>query len=171
MVPVLILLVDSHPFDTTSKGFSSLRWRYGNFRAQDLTGVFQIRLALSYIQDNLGDGRRAQYQVDLDGQDGLLRVRTSSRYRDGVRHQLLWIAFTNESVEDDENAVVGYYCTCQVEVRTLGTCSHIATVAWFLGYARHQENVKYPPTVLLDRVRDARANANNHFKIEVVEMD
>lgn len=83
----------------------------------------------------------------------------------------MWIAFTNEPVEGDENDVVGYYCTCQVGARTLGTCSHIAAVAWFLGYARHQENVKYPPTVLLDSVRDARANANNHVEIEVVEME
>ncbi|KAL1488511.1 hypothetical protein ABEB36_014976 [Hypothenemus hampei] len=47
------------------------------------------------------------------------------------------------------------YCTCRAGARTLGTCGHVIAVLWFLGYARHNENIKYPSTRLLQTVDDA----------------
>lgn len=73
----------------------------------------------------------------------------------------LWIAYRDERmINDEDNAndstVLSYYCTCKAGARTLGTCAHVASVLWFLGYARHQANVKYPSTRLLHNVLDAR---------------
>lgn len=57
---------------------------------------------------------------------------------------------------NNDPPVLSYYCTCKSGARTLGTCAHIASVVWFLGYARHMENVHYPSTALLENVDNAR---------------
>lgn len=51
--------------------------------------------------------------------------------------------------------IVGYYCTCKSGARTLGTCAHIASVLSYLGYAKHEINIKYPSVDLLNNVSDA----------------
>ena len=41
-------------------------------------------------------------------------------------------------VEHDGKTVTGWYCQCPIGTRIVGCCSHIASVIWFLAYARHQ---------------------------------
>ena len=38
---------------------------------------------------------------------------------------------------DQNDVILGYYCTSQNGARTLGTCAHVASILWYLGYARH----------------------------------
>jgi len=52
--------------------------------------------------------------------------------------------------------VLGYYCTCKAGARTLGTCAHIACIVWYMGYARHENNIKYPSITLLQSVLNAQ---------------
>lgn len=93
---------------------------------------------------------------------GLLRVRAFSRFRNATNYQL-WIAYrsTVEDEMDDEEEDIGtfgifrHYCTCISDARTLGTCAHIASVIWFLGFARHEESVAFPPTRLTREIFDA----------------
>lgn len=44
---------------------------------------------------------------------------------------------------DDKNngyhSILGYYCNCQVGTRTIGCCSHVASVIYYLSYGRYQE--------------------------------
>lgn len=39
--------------------------------------------------------------------------------------------------------VTGWYCSCYIGSRTVGTCSHVASVVWYLGFGRYQ-----PPKVV-----------------------
>lgn len=39
--------------------------------------------------------------------------------------------------------------------RTLGTCTHVASVIWFLGFARYEDAVKYPTNTLFKHILDA----------------
>ena len=55
---------------------------------------------------------------------------------------------------NNQTLIRGYYCTCFSGAWTLGTCAHIASVLWFLGYAQHHANIRYPPTVLQDVILD-----------------
>ena len=32
---------------------------------------------------------------------------------------------------------VRYYCTCKAGARTAVSCAHVASILWYLGYARH----------------------------------
>jgi hypothetical protein len=60
-----------------------------------------------------------------------------------------------DDVDDEREVILGYYCTCRSGARTVGTCAHVASVLWYLGYARHQPNVRYPSSSLLNKILDA----------------
>ncbi|KAM0727894.1 hypothetical protein ACS0PU_005363 [Formica fusca] len=127
---------------------------------RDLTvGTFQVNLAPSYIQDKMQRDGQEEFQLDsLLGEPELIRVRIFSRFRRATKHQI-FIAYNNDVTDDDEldirDVILGHYCTCRSGARTLGTCAHIASVLWYLGYARHQPDIRYPSSSLLDTVLDA----------------
>lgn len=33
--------------------------------------------------------------------------------------------------------VTAWYCLCKTGARVVGVCAHVASVLWYLGYARH----------------------------------
>lgn len=122
-------------------------------------GIFQIELAPAYIQDTLQreDSDELQLEVLRDinrlPEPGFLRARIWSRYRNRTKYQL-WISYIPHA--DVNNVPIrGYYCTCKTGARTLGTCVHITSVLWYLGFARLQENVHYPSNALLYAIDDA----------------
>ncbi|XP_066600076.1 uncharacterized protein [Prorops nasuta] len=123
-------------------------------------GIYQINLAPSYIQDKVLRDNEEIFEIDEHfNESGFLRVRLYSRFRNAIKHQI-FISY-ELSNRDDGNAaenvkpINGYYCTCQSGARTLGTCAHVASVLWYLGFARHQENIKYPDISLLNTTSDA----------------
>ena len=73
--------------------------------------------------------------------------------------------------EQDINIMSGNYCTCQSGSRTFCTCAHVASILWYLGYARHQPHIKYPDRSLhttMDVVhRVDQEDLNN--KVEVID--
>ncbi|XP_063373452.1 uncharacterized protein LOC134661345 [Cydia amplana] len=119
-------------------------------------GIYQINLSPAYIQDKMDMDNNDVFEFDELNEHGLIRMRIRSRFRNAVKHQL-WIAFQNEIPE--EEPILAYYCKCKTGARTIGCCAHVASVVWYLGYARHQENVKYPSTALLNHILDC-ANRN-----------
>lgn len=101
---------------------------------QDLTlGIYQLLLASSYIQDTLLRKENV-FQVDMHTvEPGFVRFRLYSRFRNNTIHQQ-WIAHVTGDDNDDEeeNPIMGYYCTCRTGARTLGMCAHIASILWYL---------------------------------------
>ncbi|EZA50292.1 hypothetical protein X777_11303 [Ooceraea biroi] len=126
---------------------------------RDLTvGIYQVQLAAGYIQDRLQREDKEFYIDMLTNERGFLRVRQYSRFRNATTHQL-WIAYNSLEALGDNNIdydyILGYYCTCQSGARIVGCCVHVASVIWFLGYGRHQPNIRYPNASLLYSVLDA----------------
>lgn len=130
------------------------------FLHQLTQGIYQIELSPSYISDYLDHEGRDIFELDRNRVDrGLLRIRIYSRFRRATKHQL-WIAFAINYNEEDrmdvaDNPILGYYCTCKSGARTLGCCAHVASVLWYLGWARHQVHIKYPSQAMLDYIQDA----------------
>ncbi|KYN19756.1 hypothetical protein ALC57_07909 [Trachymyrmex cornetzi] len=138
-------------------------------------GIYQLELSPSYIQDKLQRDQLEEFQVEMLrnqnrlSEPGLMRVRVFSRFRNATKHQL-WISYRpigdgevdeNDGIEvynrlEDDPPIQGYYCTCRSGARTLGTCVHVTSVLWFLGYARNQENVHLPSTRMIETIKDAR---------------
>lgn len=129
---------------------------------KDLTmGVYQLSLAASYIQDKVARDEAEIFELDEHRYEpGFIRVRLYSRFRNSTRYQL-WISYTVDNEVDNE-PITGYYCQCFSGARTVGSCAHIASVIWFLGYARHQANMRYPSDAILHAVVDAGGRNNNN---------
>ncbi|KAL1488844.1 hypothetical protein ABEB36_014639 [Hypothenemus hampei] len=128
-------------------------------------GIYQVKLAPSYVQDKLRREAEDEFQLEmLRGENrlpepGFMRIRVFSRFRNATRHQL-WIAYVPTNDEENEHMeneshILGYYCSCKSGARTVGTCAHVASVIWFLGYAQNEEHVKYPSNRLLETIQDA----------------
>jgi hypothetical protein len=67
--------------------------------------------------------------------DHLIRVRLQSRHTSS-RTYLLWIEYS-------PTEVTTWYCKCRAGARVVGVCSHIASILWYLGYARHKPHISY----------------------------
>lgn len=122
-------------------------------------GVYQVKLAPAYIQDKFQREQTDIFSVemlrDLDRipEPGFLRIKMPSRFRTQGRYNL-WIHY-EPNAEVNANPIRGYYCDCIAGARTLGSCAHVASVLWYLGYARHEENVRYPSHRLINEIEDA----------------
>ena len=68
---------------------------------------------------------------------------------------LLYFQLFHEYVDDSNGPILSYYCTCKADARTVGSCAHVASILWYSGYARHQNNGKYPFTRFLETLDDA----------------
>ena len=76
-----------------------------------------------------------------------------------------WIQFT-------EDLIIRWYCTCPNGSRTVGCCAHIAAGLWYLGYARHQPDIKlikYWPTKIVNAADLDEMNDDDTVNIFVIE--
>ncbi|CAH1103874.1 unnamed protein product [Psylliodes chrysocephalus] len=121
---------------------------------KDLVGSYHIYLSPSYIQDKLQREENNVLEIDeFREENNFLRFRIYSRFRNATKY-MLWLAY-EEELNENIDPIFYYYCTCPCGSRTLSTCAHVASVLWFLGYARHQNNIRFPTTRLLNSIDDA----------------
>ena len=95
-------------------------------------GTYQLKLSTSYIQEYIGGD--CNFQLYNEAPD-LLRVRLQSRHVSSKSY-LVWIKY-------DSDHVKAWYCKCKAGARTVGTCSHVAAVLWYLGLAIHMDKNRY----------------------------
>lgn len=102
--------------------------QYTEEEIRELTlGVYQVKLAKHYTQEHMS---QEGYELWVDHhQPGLLAVKIQSRHTSSKSY-LCWIRF-------EEGAVTSWYCCCKSGARVVGTCAHIASVIWYLSFARH----------------------------------
>jgi len=123
---------------------------------RDVTvGGCAIGLTPAYIQDALREGDTDELQYDEHREDPCLpRFRLHSRHRNATIYYM-YVAITDDEEDENEGPIQGYFSSCKSGARTVGTCAHIPSVLWFLGYARHRENTRYPSTRLIEVIADA----------------
>lgn len=64
----------------------------------------------------------------------LVKAYMKSRYRSGKHHHIFVLVDKNKCERD---AIVEYYCTCESGARTVGCCSHIMMIVWYLSYGQY----------------------------------
>ncbi|RVE44543.1 hypothetical protein evm_010809 [Chilo suppressalis] len=116
-------------------------------------GTYQIKQARSYVGEhfrlhgiyNLQIGRE---QVDLSSLGGenpfLIKAKIKSRH---VGRKTYFVFIAVEREQHGRDAIIGYCCNCIVGLRTVGCCSHVMSVVWYLAYGRH-EGVSAPAEFL-----------------------
>jgi hypothetical protein len=95
-------------------------------------GSYQIKQARTYVEEHLDpDG---DYTIELgDTDEDILRCTIQSRHSNAAKYKA-WIQF---SLTGDP--IIAWYCQCKGGARTVGSCAHVASVIWYLAYARHND--------------------------------
>lgn len=95
-------------------------------------GVYQMKLAPSYAQEHVHG--EFEFRVHVDDAS-LITIRLQSRHTSSRRY-LVWIRTSSASVD-------AWYCQCRAGARVVGTCSHVAAIAWYLGHGRYQDGSSF----------------------------
>lgn len=76
----------------------------------------------------------------------LVKAYMKSRYRSGKHHHIFVLADKSKQGGD---SIIEYYCTCESGARTVGCCSHVMTIVWYLGYGQYN-GVQVPNPEMCD---------------------
>jgi hypothetical protein len=121
-------------------------------------GSYQRRLVLSYYAEHLKTNGNWEIEVCKHvgplslsshsisvGDPMLIRGRMQSRHRNSIRY-FLYILVNRERGGDE--AISDYCCSCPSGPRTVGICSHITTVLWYLGLGQYLPEILIPAEFL-----------------------
>lgn len=74
----------------------------------------------------------AQYNIDV-AQPVLYRAKMASRYRGGIERNIFILV---DAAKSGREAIIEYYCSCDSGARTIGCCSHVMAVVYYLSHGR-----------------------------------
>ncbi|CAF3045027.1 unnamed protein product [Rotaria socialis] len=94
-------------------------------------GVFQLKQARSYNLEHISED--GQYEIHVcKQQQNLLRANLQSKHSNRKDYNVL--------IQYNDQTVIAACCACRNENRNIGCCSHIASIIWYLGIARHTKH-------------------------------
>ena len=81
------------------------------------------------------------------GPPKLIRGRIQSRHHNSTKYYIYVLV---DVAKAGSEGVIGYCCQCKSGLRTVGCCTHIMTVLWYLGFGKYQPEIKQPAASLSD---------------------
>ncbi|KAJ8736536.1 hypothetical protein PYW08_007192 [Mythimna loreyi] len=115
-------------------------------------GTYHVKMARSYCSEHLRgtnvfiiERYRHSQQIFEDSNDVLIRCMVNSRHRARTKYYTYVLYNT---VLQGRQAIKEHYCSCLHGRRTLGSCTHVISILYFLGCARHEEVFRHPASFL-----------------------
>lgn len=109
-------------------------------------GTYHVKIARSFCSQHLR--RTGVYEIELyrhpepmNENNTLLRCKINSRH---TTSKTYYTYILYNPVAEGRNAIIGYCCTCIQGRRTLGSCAHVVSVLYYLGWARHLDVFDHP---------------------------
>lgn len=104
------------------------------------TGTYQLGQAISYLAELIDENN--QLNIDyLKESQSIIKLQVQSRHI-GAKKYNCYIEYTPESI--GSGGIKRYYCECANGMRTIGCCSHVAAIIYFLCLARYQARIIKP---------------------------
>ena len=111
-------------------------------------GTYQLKISESYAKAHLYENENEfEIQISPD-HDQVVRCRLHSRYSATTRYYIC-IEYDNN---DENEPIKDHFCQCKVGKRKIGCCAHVATILWYIGYARH---IGWSPKTRTDRFKES----------------
>ncbi|XP_045766375.1 uncharacterized protein LOC123868072 isoform X1 [Maniola jurtina] len=111
-------------------------------------GTYHVKLARSYCSEHLKAAgvynmELYRHPTAIEGRNNntLIRCRIHSRH---VTTKIYYTYIMFDENVNGRNAITEYYCTCYHGKRTLGSCAHVISVVYYLGWARHRDHFDHP---------------------------
>ena len=104
------------------------------------TGSYQLAQSVSYLAEILNDDDTLNLKYHRDDSN-ILKMRhiNKKKYRCYIEY---------DPSLDGVDAITRHYCECGNGARTVGCCSHVAAVVFYLSHARYQYRVIRPAEIL-----------------------
>lgn len=116
-------------------------------------GPYQIKNAISYYAQHQKDGIFLVQKFEPDSRSRisaldyanhginisdplLVKAYMRSRFRGSKNHHIF--VLIDKSLTG-RNTIKEYFCTCETGSRTVGCCSHIMAIIWYLGYGQYNQ--------------------------------
>lgn len=113
------------------------------------TGSYQLKQAVSYLAEMLDEEDTMYLEYHRD-HSSILNLEVQSRHSNANKNRC-YIDYVPDS--RDIEGIRGHYCECKSGARTVGCCSHIATVLYFLSNARYRYRIIRLAEILSDLFR------------------
>lgn len=114
-------------------------------------GTYHLRIAKSYCHEHMRPNGVYIIEIyrhrQLINNKVLIRGRIQSRH---VRARQYYTYILFDPTEEGRESLIDYYCSCVHGRRTVGSCAHIASIIYFLSWARHEEVIDTPAAFLDD---------------------
>jgi hypothetical protein len=81
----------------------------------------------------------------------IITTKIQSRHRSNKEFRV-YVQYIPTSEIEKFEAIQSWYCECKNGSRTLGCCCHIASLLYYLSFARHQENNLHKPAQFLSDI-------------------
>lgn len=108
------------------------------------TGSYQIGQAVSYLDEMLDEHGNLSLKYLIEEPE-IVRFEVRSRHIDAKTYKC-YVEYDKE-LESIE-AVTGYCCNCANGLRTIGCCSHVASLIFNLSYGRYLSKIFRPAEIL-----------------------
>ncbi|KAJ8682359.1 hypothetical protein QAD02_018151 [Eretmocerus hayati] len=108
------------------------------------TGSYQLFQAVSYLAEIHDEDDNIGLSCVKESPD-IVRFKVRSRHINRKTYKC-FIKYDNE--EDGLCAIRGYCCECANGLRTVGCCSHVASIIYYLAHARYLSKIVRPAEIL-----------------------
>lgn len=108
------------------------------------TGTYQLSQAVSYLADMVDkDGQiKVQYVKE---QSNVLKLQVSSRH---INRKMYRCFLKYKPNSEGIFGLLKYICDCANGGRTVGCCSHVAAIIYYLAHARYLSKIYKPAEIL-----------------------
>lgn len=108
------------------------------------TGTYQLGQAISYLAELMDEND--ELNVDyLKESQRILKLQVQSRHINSKKYNC-YIEYNPDSI--GPCGITRYFCECSNGMRTIGCCSHVAAVIYFLSHARYLSKIIRPAVKL-----------------------
>ncbi|XP_058804597.1 uncharacterized protein LOC131674731 [Phymastichus coffea] len=104
------------------------------------TGTYQLQQSISYLAEMIDDNNEMTVQFHKDVEN-ILKLRVRSRHIEKKTYNC-YIDYKPNSIGC--GGIQRYYCECANGMRTIGCCSHVAAVVYYLSHARYLSRILRP---------------------------
>ena len=113
------------------------------------TSSYQLKQAVSYLAEMLDEADTMNLKCHRDNTN-ILKLQVQSRHSNANKYRC-YIDYVSNS--HGVEGIKRHYCECKSGARTVGCCSHIAAVLYFLANARYRYRIIRPAEILTNLFR------------------
>lgn len=108
------------------------------------TGTYRLSQAISYLAEMMDKDGKLNMEFVKDDKN-VLKFKVSSRHISKKTYRC-FLRYTPNSI--GVSGVTDYFCECANGRRTVGCCSHVAAVIYYLSHARYLSKILKPAEIL-----------------------